>query len=112
MYDSPHQFEPMLLSARQRDHLQPQLERIVCPSIKLTAAAHETTRTTLRELVRQMNSFYSNRIEGQSTHPHNIERALQNDYSSKPDEARLQRIAIAHIEAEIDPGHVVPEPLP
>lgn len=56
----------------------------------------------MRQLVRQMNSYYSNRIEGQSTHPHNIERALQNDFSHKPDEARLQRIAIAHIEAETE----------
>lgn len=54
----------------------------------------------MRELVRQMNSFYSNRIEGQSTHPGNIERALRNDFSNRPAEARLQRIAIAHIDAE------------
>ncbi|MRX18406.1 hypothetical protein GJ695_19430 [Pseudoduganella sp. FT9W] len=47
-----------------------------------------------------MNSLYSNRIEGQSTHPRNIERALQNDFSHRPDIARLQRIALAHIAAE------------
>jgi Fic family protein len=47
-----------------------------------------------------MNSYYSNRIEGQSTHPYNIESALKNDFSHRPDEARLQRIAKAHIEAE------------
>lgn len=69
-------------------------------SMQLTHTAHETTRATLRELVRSMNSFYSNRIEGQSTHPRNIERALQNDFSNKPDIAKLQRIAKAHIEAE------------
>lgn len=102
MYESLHQFEPTLLSDRQLEDLQPLAQSIVLSSIKLTSAAHETTRATLRELVRQMNSFYSNRIEGQSTHPRNIERALQNDFSQKPDEARLQRIAIAHIEAEIE----------
>lgn len=97
----------MSLTDRQLDELQPLLEGIVRSSIKLTAAAHETTRATLRELVRQMNSYYSNRIEGQSTHPYNIERALQNDYSQQPDEARLQRIAIAHIDAEIElEGHI------
>lgn len=82
--------------------IQPLAESIVLCSVKLSSAAHETTRAALRELVRKMNSFYSNRIEGQSTHPLNIERALQNDYSKKPDEARLQRIARAHIEAEIE----------
>lgn len=100
MYDSPHQFEPLLLSERQLEAVVPLSERIVTGSVKLSAAAHATTRATLRELVRQMNSFYSNRIEGQSTHPRNIERALRNDFSDRPDEARLQRIALAHIEAE------------
>ncbi|GAC1607422.1 MAG: Fic family protein [Aquirhabdus sp.] len=100
MYDSPHQFEPASLSDRQLEEIQPIAEAIVLSSIKLTSAAHETTRATLRELVRKMNSYYSNRIEGQSTHPRNIERALQNDFSQQPDEARLQRIAMAHIDAE------------
>jgi Fic family protein len=47
-----------------------------------------------------MNSYYSNRIEGQGTHPLNIERALHNDFSSKPDVARLQRIAKSYLETE------------
>jgi Fic family protein len=100
MYDSPHQFEPLLLSDRNAAELQPLMERIVQGSLRLTATAHWTTRATLRELVRQMNSYYSNRIEGQSTHPVNIARALQNNFSDKPDVAKLQRIALAHIEAE------------
>jgi Fic family protein len=101
MYDSPHQFEPTSLDDRQLEIILPVAEKIVLASGALRSAAHETTRDTLRALVRNMNSYYSNRIEGQSTHPHNIERALQDDFSKKPDEARLQRIAVAHIEAEI-----------
>ena len=101
MYDSPHQFEPTSLNDRQLDIILPLAEKIVLSSSALRSAAHDTTRATLRALVRNMNSYYSNRIEGQSTHPQNIERALQNDFSKKPDEARLQRIAVAHIEAEI-----------
>lgn len=100
MYESPHQFEPLWPSDRQLADVQPCAERIVAASLRLTAAAHETTRGALRELVRSMNSYYSNRIEGQGTHPRNIERALVNDFSPRPDIARLQRIARAHIEAE------------
>jgi hypothetical protein len=74
MYDSPHQFEPLLLSPRQLEEVRPLAESVVMASIRLASAAHETTRTSLRELVRKMNSFYSNRIEGQSTHPENIEK--------------------------------------
>jgi Fic family protein len=47
-----------------------------------------------------MNSYYSNRIEGQSAHPANIERALVKDFSDQPNTAKLQRIAIAYIDAE------------
>lgn len=100
MYQSPHQFEPLLLNERQLEIVASLSEGIVMRSVKLTSAAHATTRVALRELVRKMNSFYSNRIEGQNTHPRNIERALENDFSQKPGEARLQRIALAHIGAE------------
>lgn len=100
MYHSPHQVEPTSLSERQLQEVQPLAESFVHSAIKLTSAAHETTRATLRELLRQMNSFYSNRIEGESTHPQNIERALHSDFSHQPYEARLQRIALAHIGAE------------
>src|ERR1022692_4117478 len=37
--------------------------------------------TSLADLVRAMNSYYSNLIEGHDTHPIDIERALKNDYS-------------------------------
>jgi hypothetical protein len=37
--------------------------------------------TSLADLVRAMNCYYSNLIEGHDTHPIDIERALKNDYS-------------------------------
>jgi Fic family protein len=98
-YDSPSQFEPLL---PQRD-LQPLIEetRLVFErSQRLQGALHASTVQALRELVRGMNSYYSNRIEGQSTHPLNIERALKADFSARPDVAQRQRLALAHIEAE------------
>lgn len=100
MYTEIHQFEPTLPSDRLWAELHPIAENIVVASVKLTGKAHSTTRTAIRELVRQMNSYYSNRIEGQSTHPINIAKALEDKFSQQPDEARLQRIAIAHIGAE------------
>lgn len=66
----------------------------------LRGALHPATIAALRELVRSMNSYYSNRIEGQSTHPQNIDRALRADFSDRPEVARRQRLAVAHIEAE------------
>lgn len=98
-YTQPHQFEP-LLPQRKLDELREQSRSVVEQSYRLAGSAHPDTVASLRELVREMNSYYSNRIEGQNTHPRQIERALRQDFSSKPEEAKLQRIALAHIEAE------------
>lgn len=62
--------------------------------------------TALAELVRAMNCYYSNLIEGHDTHPIDIERALKNDYSTEPEKRNLQREAAAHIRVQkwIDDG--------
>ena len=100
-YTQPHQFEP-LLPQRRLDELRLRARAVGERSLRLSGSAHPATLASLRELVREMNSYYSNRIEGQSTHPLNIERALHHDFSDKPDIAKLQRLALAHIEAERD----------
>lgn len=99
MYNSPHQFEPLLPSVTPPGLLDKAGE-IVQRSSRLTTAAHPGTLAVIRELVRSMNSYYSNRIEGQGTHPLNIERALRREFSNQPKIAQLQRVALAHIEAE------------
>jgi len=60
----------------------------------------------LATLVRGMNCYYSNLIEGHDTHPVDIERALNNDYSGNNDKRNLQLEAKAHIEVQswIDEG--------
>jgi len=52
---------------------------------------------SLANLVRAMNSYYSNLIEGHDTHPIDIERALKNDYSNDVRKRDLQLEAKAHI---------------
>ena len=98
-YDSIRQFEPLLPKQRMGE-LQSQTLEIEEKSSRLGNGIHLTTLTSIQELVRSMNSYYSNCIEGQSTHPANIERALAYDFSDKPDIAKLQRVAIAYIDAE------------
>jgi Fic family protein len=98
-YTQPHQFEP-LLPQRRVEEFRQRARSVVERSLRLSGSAHPATIASLRELVREMNSYYSNRIEGQSTHPLNIERALRRDFSDQPDVARMQRLALAHIEAE------------
>lgn len=101
MYFQTSQFEPLIPSP-VASALIDKAADIVKTSLGLTCAAHPAARATIRELVGSMNSYYSNRIEGQGTHPQNIERALRREFSDKPAVARLQRLALAHIEAERD----------
>ncbi|MFQ5626997.1 MAG: Fic family protein [Methyloligellaceae bacterium] len=62
--------------------------------------------TALTDLVRAMNCYYSNLIEGHDTHPVDIERALKNDYSADAEKRNLQLEAKAHITVQkwIDEG--------
>ncbi len=61
---------------------------------------------SLATLVRSMNCYYSNLIEGHDTHPVDIERALREDYSRDPKKRDLQLEARAHIAVQtwIDEG--------
>ncbi len=99
LYTDPAQFEP-LLPQQGLDVFRSRAAAITETSSRLSSKAHPATLARLRELLRAMDSYYSNRIEGQSTHPLNIERALKRDFSDRPETARLQRIALAHIDAE------------
>ena len=66
----------------------------------------EGTVKALSDMVRSMNCYYSNLIEGHDTHPVDIERALNNDYSDDAGKRELQLEAKAHIEVQqwIDKG--------
>jgi len=57
-------------------------------------------------LVRSMNCYYSNFIEGHDTHPRDIERALNEDFDTSPEKRDLQKEAKAHIDVQslIDKG--------
>lgn len=62
--------------------------------------------SSLADLVRSMNCYYSNLIEGHNTHPVDIERALKDDFSDDPQKRNLQLEAKAHVEVQawIDEG--------
>jgi Fic family protein len=50
--------------------------------------------------LRAMNSYYTNKIEGQHTRPADIERALRREFDADAALATKQRLAIAHMEVE------------
>ncbi len=79
---------------------------------ELSGRLHPVVRQSVAELVRSMNCYYSNLIEGHNTHPRDIDRALAEDYESDPQRRDLQREARAHIEVQrlIDAQATAPHP--
>jgi Fic family protein len=97
MFTEPHQFEPLLPSDAR---IEPLLAKAHDLSRLATTLAGTRVPPELRSLLRSMNSYYTNRIEGQHTRPHEIEQALRQDFSEDAALASKQRLAVAHIEAE------------
>ncbi len=81
----------------------------------LGSALHPTTAANLAALVRIMNTYYSNLIEGHDTRPRDIERALAGNLDQDEGRRNLQLEAAAHVrvQAEIDrlaADDTLPEP--
>ncbi|WP_108462803.1 Fic family protein [Devosia naphthalenivorans] len=70
----------------------------------LGRALHPRTAANLADLVRIMNTYYSNLIEGHDTRPRDIERALAGEFDQDQGRRNLQMEAAAHVrvQAEID----------
>lgn len=81
---------------------------LAADSAAFSSSLPDGIRTALANLVRAMNCYYSNLIEGHDTHPVDIERALNQDYSRDPERRSLQLEATAHISVQrwIDGGGV------
>jgi Fic family protein len=75
-------------------------------SASLRASLPPGVARALADLVRAMNCYYTNLIEGHDTHPIDIERALKADFSKDPRKRNLQLEAAAHIAVQqwIDDG--------
>jgi Fic family protein len=99
-------FEP-LLPPEGDAQLEELAVRLVARSNQLAGQLHPHVRASIGDLVRSMNCYYSNLIEGHITHPRDIDRALNDDYSKDAGRRVLQHEARAHIEVQriIDAGH-------
>jgi Fic family protein len=100
--------EPLVLpeGSRHRPALSDLALTLASRSAGLCRSLPEGIVTALAGLVRSMNCYYSNLIEGHDTHHVDIERALKKDYSADPAKRTLQREAEAHIAVQqwIDDG--------
>lgn len=111
-YDQPHQFEPLLPGAHRMGPLLERASDLTRAASALSLPAGQVPMRQLGELLRRMNSYYTNRLEGEHTRPSDIERALQDDYSMDVDLARRQRLAVAHIQSELACESALDDALP
>lgn len=79
---------------------------LIAEANRLGGRVHPVLQESVGALVRSMNCYYSNLIEGHDTHPRDIDRALANDFSVEPKKRELQLEAVAHIHVQqlIDEG--------
>lgn len=99
LYVHPAALEP-LFPTDKAGELRGSAANLLRKSAQLGGALHPVTRRSVVELLRTMNSYYSNLIEGHNTHPLAIEKALHDDYSADPSLRALQLESRAHIEVQ------------
>jgi Fic family protein len=97
--ERPSLMEPLVIgeSSRHRPELIDLALELTQKSAGFRRSLPASLSVSLAALVRSTNCYYSNLIEGHDTHPIDIERALQNDYSRDRQKRDLQLEAKAHI---------------
>jgi Fic family protein len=98
MFDNITQMEP--LYPAHTEQLEDMAREVIGVSAKLEGRLAPITLDGIRSLLRVVNSYYSNLIEGHSIHPIDIERAMRQDYSGNQDKRELQVESQIHIEVQ------------
>ena len=101
--ETPSRIEPARLE-NPPEAVADLVAEVSAKSAKLGRSLHPRTAAHLTELVRIMNTYYSNLIEGHDTRPRDIERALAGKLDRDEGRRILQMEAAAHVrvQAEID----------
>jgi len=97
--ESPYRIEPCMLS-NIPTKIVDQIATLSVAAQRLHQKLHPKTASSLAGIVRIMNCYYSNLIEGHSTTPREIEQALIGKLSTGKEKRDLQLEAKAHIEIQ------------
>lgn len=105
-------FEPLYPEERAIDELREPASVLLAECRKLAGRARQPVLRALRTNLRAMNSYYTNKIEGQHTRPADIERALRKQFDADSALAAKQRLAVAHmeVEEEVEAAYVQTDP--
>ena len=87
-----------------QDQIKPELlelaEKVCIESAKIASGYNQHVVNAFRDVLRITNSYYSNRIEAESTHPVDIEKAMRKEFSNDSKEKALQELSLAHIKTQ------------
>ncbi len=97
--ETPSRIEPCLLEAVPVG-LADLIANLTAAAERLGGRLHPQTAASLADMVRVVNCYYSNLIEGHHTMPRDIERALANDLDGEDSRRNLQIEARAHIRVQ------------
>ena len=102
LLESVQRIEPALLEPGGA--IADAIAELSAATATLGRALHPRTAASLAGLVRIMNAYYSNLIEGHNTRPKDIERALAGSFDADEERRNLQLEAAAHVrvQAELD----------
>jgi Fic family protein len=101
LYNHPSDMEPLLPGDGDAKSSAQSLA-LIRGAERLRASLHPITRKLVTDLVRSMNSYYSNLIEGHRTRPRDIDAAIRKDYSANPAQRSLQIQHLAHMEVQAE----------
>jgi len=101
LFDHPSDMEPLLPGSDEGKSSGLALA-LIRGAERLRGSLHPITRGLVADLVRSMNSYYSNLIEGHRTRPRDIEAAIRKDFSTNPAQRSLQLQHIAHMEVQAE----------
>ena len=112
--ETPYLIEPCLLENPPLDVVDLVAE-LTSLTEQLGTRLHPDVAANLADMVRIMNCYYSNLIEGHNTIPRDIERALDNELDTDQARRNLQIKARAHIRVqklinEMHTQNALPEP--
>lgn len=101
--ETPYRIEPTRLESVPEE-ISDLVAELAAATARLDRAFNPRTAASLADLVRIMNTYYSNLIEGHNTQPRDIERAMQGDFAADRERRNLQVEAAAHVrvQTEID----------
>jgi Fic family protein len=99
LIESPSRIEPCLFETLPVA-ITDRIASLTAAAERLGHRLHPETTANLADLVRVMNCYYSNLIEGHNTKPRDIERALANDLDGEEMRRNLQVEARAHIHVQ------------